>query len=101
MDRYLQLQALLNGIPGVTKAWFQEPSADQMVYPCIIFKLDRREVTHADDTPYRHTKRYQVTVIDRDPLGSIADAVANLPQCGFERRFVADKLYHDVFNLYF
>lgn len=101
MDRYLQLQALLNGIPGVTKAWFQEPSADQMTYPCIVFNLDRREVSHADNTPYRHTKRYQVTVIDRNPLGSIADAVANLPQCAFDRRFVANKLYHDVFNLYF
>jgi hypothetical protein len=101
MDRYLQLQALLNGIPGVTKAWFQEPSADQMTYPCIIFNLDRRETSHADNTPYRHSKRYQVTDIDKNPLGQSADAVANLPQCTFERRFVADKLYHDVFNLYF
>jgi hypothetical protein len=100
MDRYLQLQALLNGIPGV-KAWFQEPSADQMKYPCIIFKLDGRDASHADNTPYRHMKRYQVTVMDRNPLSTIPDAVANLPQCTFERRFVADKLYHDVFNLYF
>jgi hypothetical protein len=42
-----------------------------------------------------------VTVIDKNPLGPSADAVADLPQCAFERRFVANKLYHDVFNLYY
>jgi hypothetical protein len=101
MDRYLQLQAILNSIPGVKKAWFQEPSADNMEYPCIIFKLDSRGATHADNTPYRRTKRYQVTVIDKSPLSDIPDAVHSLPQCAFERRFVASSLYHDVFNLYF
>jgi len=100
-DRYLELQALLNGIPGVTKAWFQEPSANSMTYPCIIFKLDRRDTTHADNLPYRRTKRYQVTVIDRNPLSTIPDAVHSLPQCAFDRRFVVSGLYHDVFNLYF
>jgi hypothetical protein len=101
MDRRLQLQALLSGIPGVKKAFFQEPPADMMEYPCIIYHLDRRESSHADNTPYRHSKRYQVTVMDRDSTSTIPDAVADLPLCSFDRRFVVDKLYHDVFNIYF
>lgn len=72
-----------------------------MEYPCIIYKLDKRESTHADNAPYRKSKRYQVTVIDSDALSTIPDVVEDLPTCAFERRFVADKLYHDVFNIYF
>lgn len=72
-----------------------------MEYPCIVYHLDRRESTHADNTPYSHSKRYQVTVMDRDGLSTIPDAVANLPLCAFDRRFEVNKLYHDVFNLYF
>ncbi len=100
-DRRLQLQTILSGIAGVKKAYYQEPSTDLMEYPCIIYHLDRRGVDHADNVPYRHTKRYQVTVIDRSPDSSIPDAVANLPMCSFERRFTASKLTHDVFNLFF
>lgn len=101
MDRRLQLQAVLSGIPGVKKAYFQEPSADLMEYPCIVYHLDSRESIHADNTPYRHSKRYQVTVIDPSATSTIPDVVADLPLCSHDRRFQADKLYHDVFNLYF
>lgn len=72
-----------------------------MQYPCIIFHLDNREVRHADNLPYHKRKRYQVTVIDRNPISTIPDAVAAFPLCAFERQFVANQLYHDVFNLYF
>lgn len=72
-----------------------------MVYPCIIYDLDKREANHADNIPYRTAKRYQVTVIDRNGLSTIPDAVFNLPMCAFERRFKANSLYHDVFNVYF
>lgn len=101
MDRQPELQALLSGIPGVTKAWFQAPGSDSMTYPCIVYALDLRGVDHADNLPYRRTKRYQVTVMDRNPLSKIPDAVHGLPQCSFERRYVVNGLYHDVFNLYF
>lgn len=101
MDRRPQLQTLLSSLPGVKAAYFQEPPATMMVYPCILYKLDQRESRHADNTPYQKSKRYQVTVMDEEGQSLIPDAVADLPLCSFERRFVADRLYHDVFNLYF
>jgi hypothetical protein len=55
----------------------------------------------ANNLPFRHTKRYQVTVIDRDPDSLIPDKVAALPMCLHNRFFVANNLNHDVFNLYF
>ena len=97
----LQLQALLSGILEVKAAYFQAPPADKMEYPCIIYDLDDRETLFADNNPYRHTKRYQVTVIDRNPDSLIPDAVAALPLSSFSRRFTANSLHHEVFNLYF
>lgn len=101
MDQQPLLQTLLSSIAGVNKAYFEEPTADMMEYPCIIYKLDRRESLHANNAPYQKSKRYQVTVIDDDGLSLIPDAVADLPKCSHERRFVTSGLYHDVFNLYF
>jgi hypothetical protein len=101
MGSRLQLQTLLSGIPDVAKAYFQAPPADILEYPCIIYTVDDRESSFADNSPYRNTKRYQVTVIDRDPDTKIPDAIAALPLSRFSRRFVANKLHHEVFNLYF
>jgi len=101
MDRQPLLQTLLSSISGVKKAYFEEPTANMMEYPCIIYKLDRRESLHANNAPYQKSKRYQVTVIDDDGLSPISDSVSDLPKCSHERRFVASGLYHDVFNLYF
>lgn len=101
MGRREQLQTLLSEIPGVAKAYFQPPAADRMEYPCIVYDLDNRVTSFANNSPYRNSKRYQVTVIDRNPDSLIPDAVAALPLSSFSRRFVASQLHHEVFNLYF
>lgn len=72
-----------------------------MEYPCILYSLDDRGTLFAANSPYRHTKRYQVTVIDRNVKSKIPDEIAKLPMCSFDRRFTANNLYHEVFNLYF
>jgi len=64
----------------------------------------RRDVTDtrfADNGPYKHHKRYQVTVIDRNPDSVIPDRVAELPLCTHIQFFTADNLNHDVFSLFF
>jgi hypothetical protein len=95
----LELQEVLEAItPNV---YFQPPSNLQMAYPCIVFKRDFGDTEFADNQPYRYTKRYQVTVIDRDPDSDIRDKVAALPMCTDNRFYTADNLNHDVFNLYF
>lgn len=101
MDRRLMLQALLSAIPGVTKAYFQPPASLSMSYPCIVYERDSADTKFGNNLSYRYTKRYQVTVIDRDPDSAIPDAVAKLPMCTSSRHFTADNLHHDVFTLYF
>lgn len=72
-----------------------------MVYPAIVYERDFLDTQHADNAPYRQKKRYQVTIIDRDPDSPYPDAVAKLPLCTFVRHFKADNLNHDIYSLYF
>lgn len=101
MGQRLQLQALLELILGSRNVYFQPPANVQMNYPAFVYARDDVDTTFADNRPYRHTKRYTVTYIDRNPDSSIPDKVAALPLCSFSRHFVADGLNHDVYTLYF
>lgn len=100
MDR-LQLQSLLETLQASQNVYFQPPANTQIVYPCIVYKRDDITVAHADNIPYRLTKRYLVTLIDKNPDNPVVDRVAALPMCSYNRAFVKDKLNHDVFILYF
>jgi hypothetical protein len=101
MAERLELQALLSGIEGVKKAYFQEPPANMMEYPCIVYSVDNRNTAFANNLPYRSIKRYQVTVIDENPDSKIPDAVAALPTSTFSTRFKASNLNHEVYSIYF
>jgi len=101
MGRRLELQALLEQIPGVAKVYFQPPNNTQMEYPCIVYELDSDDVKYADNAIYRLTDRYLVTVIDRSPVSEIPGVVRRKPLCRFSRHFVSDDLHHNVFNLYY
>jgi len=101
MGQRLQLQDLLEEILGTEEVYFQPPTNVQIQYPCIIYERDIAVTQFADNDPYRYTKLYQVTVIDRDPDSKIPDKVAALRMCLHNRFFAANNLNHDVFNLYF
>jgi hypothetical protein len=96
-----QLQSLLESLLGSGNVYFQPPSNLVMQYPAIVYHRDFGDTEFADNKPYRHTLRYQVTVIDRSPVSGVRDKVAALPMCTYQRYFAADELNHDVFNLYF
>lgn len=101
MGQRLELQALLEGVLGSRNVYFQPPSNVQMKYPCIVYAQDNAKTEFAANSPYRYTKRYQVTVISRDPDTLIPDDVAQLPLSNLNRIFTADNLHQYVFNLYF
>lgn len=95
------LQILLETLLGSRNVYFQPPTNVVMNYPCIVYRRDDKITLHANDKPYKHRKRYQVTVIDRNPDSAIPDKIAELPLCSFDRFFTADNLNHDVFQLFF
>jgi len=101
MAQRLELQALLVDILGSQNVYFQPPPSIQMDYPCIVYQRDDRRVDYADDAPYRHRIRYQVTIIDRNPDSDLPQKIAELSLCSFDRFFTVDQLNHDVFTLFF
>lgn len=99
MASRLDLQTLLEGLTD--NVYFQTPTNSEMQYPCIVYKRDNSRSRFANNKPYSHAKRYQVTVIDRNPDSELPDAVEGLSYCAFDRHFAADNLNHYVFNLFF
>ena len=100
-NRREQLHEILVGILGSRNVYFQPPENTRMKYPAIVYERDYANVAHADNAPYRISKRYQLTIIDHDADSEIPDKVALLPQCSFIRHFETDELHHDIYNLYF
>jgi hypothetical protein len=99
MANRLELHDIL--LAMTPKVYFQPPENHQMEYPCIVYERDSEDTLFADNVPFRRTKRYSVTVIDRDPDSAIPDKVASLPMSSFDRHFTADDLNHDVFTIFF
>lgn len=101
MGQRLELQTLLEELAAPNQVYFQPPQNSAMVYPCIVYQRDDSFTQHADNLRYGHAKRYQVTVIDRNPDSEIAEAVEELPYTRFDRFFVTDGLNHTVFQMFF
>jgi hypothetical protein len=97
----LDLQEKLKDLLGSNNVYFQPPPSVVMQYPCIVYQRDSAVAVFADNQLYKNKKRYQVTVIDKDPDSDIPDKVAALPLCSYDRFFTADSLNHDVYNLFF
>lgn len=96
-----ELHTKLKSILGSDNVYFQPPPTLLMKYPCIRYNRDRISAEFADNNPYFHETRYQVTAISRDPDSDISMKLAKLPKCTHDRFYTADGLNHDVFNLFF
>lgn len=101
MGQRLELDTILRGVLGSTNVYFQAPPNNMMQYPCIVYALDDTKTDFADNSPYNISKRYQITVIDRNPDSLIPDDIAQLPLSSMTQAFTKDNLHHYVFTLYF
>ena len=70
------------------RCYYQRPT--RLEYPCIVYSLETADTKFADNRPYLHKKRYQVTVIDKNPDSSYPDIIAQWPLCLFDRTYKAD-----------
>lgn len=101
MGQRLELQTLLQNLLGSNNVYFQPPQNVQMNFPCIVYTRDFARTEFADNKPYRHKKRYQVTHIGQDPDSPIPDKLAEVPMSTFERHFTNENLHHDVYTIFF
>ena len=70
-----------------------------LLYPCIRYERNRIRNIHANGHVYLQHPSYTVTVIDKNPDSELTAVVSRLDQCRYDRPYVADNLYHDVFTI--
>ena len=101
MGKRLELQTLLELTLGSEHVYYQPPANVKMQYPCIVYQIDAARTEFAGNKPYKYDKRYQITIMHKDPDSDIPDRVAMLPKSTFDTHFTANNLHHSVFTLYF
>ena len=95
------LQVLFEELLGSRNVYYQPPESFKLNYPCIVYEWSDIHADSANNKAYRKHNQYTVTYIDEDPDSEIPDKLLELKYCGFDTRYTADNLKHDVFTLYF
>lgn len=72
-----------------------------MKYPCIRYEKEDIDIEYADDSNYSMRDMYSIMLISKDPDIDIPYKLLTLPLSSFDRRYVSDNLYHDVFTIYY
>ena len=101
MKNRADLQTLLENLLESRNVYFQPPSTLMMKYPAIVYGRNDINNHFANDSVYKQTCAYEITVIDKNPDSEITKKVSMLPMCRFNRNFKSDNLNHDVFTLYY
>lgn len=102
MASRLELHEKLCEILGNTKdVYFQPPASIKISYPAILYSLNDRKLKRADDNLYLTAKEYMITVITDDPEDELPDKVLHSfgGKIGYDRRYISNNLYHDVFTI--
>lgn len=82
--------------------YYQSPSNVTMKYPCIRCAFDGDFHLRADDKRYITYGKYTITNIYKSLTNRSYDVIMNaIPFVSFDRSYISDGLYHDVFTLYF
>lgn len=98
----LELHEILCGLLGNRHAYFQPPESLKLEYPCFVYERNPGYTSRADNKLYRYKQNYQLTYITDNPDTLMPLTVLQVfENCGYERTFVFENLYHHVFNLYY
>lgn len=102
MASRLKLHERLKEILGDEKVYFQPPASVKLSYPCIVYKLTNADIGYANDSCYKYSRRYQITLITKTPDSDLIDLIPfSLTHCTFTNYFVSNNLNHYVYDLYF
>ena len=94
-----ELSAILHEI--CDNVYFQPPANKKITYPCIIYKLDKVDVTFADNGVYKLMDEYSITYITRDPDDENIRKIVMLRYCTMSNTSCSDNLRNYYYKLYF
>lgn len=96
-----KLRSILEPYGASKNVYFQPPESVKLDYPCIIYQFETINLTRANNNIYGRKRRYQLTLIDKNPDSPLPDRLLDiLPTASHDNHFVNDGMYHDVFTIY-
>ena len=99
MGNYVDLGDKLKTV--VPNVYFQPPESVKLSYPCVVYSVSSIDHQYADNKTYIGKRRYQVTLITKDPADDRVDKIIDLFElCRFDRFFTSNNLNHNVFIIY-
>ena len=101
MSNRLELHEVLCSMLGSRNVYFQPPESIKMQYPAIVYSLYDIDNQFANNNSYMHSKKYSVTLMDKDPDSLIIDRLMSMPTCRFDRSYTQDNINHTAFVIYF
>ena len=103
MKTWSDLVEMLQSLMGSrVKVYYQPPENIKLQYPCIVVEMSNAIIHYADNAPYLKDKRYSLTLMCLDADNDeYVDKLLDLPMCTFDRRFINERIVHDVFTIYY
>lgn len=101
MGSRLDLHEELCTLLGSRNVYYQPPETVKMHYPAIVYSRNNLDNTFADNDIYMQDKRYEITVIDKNPDSEIVERMSRFHNPIFARHFCNDNLNHDTFYIYY
>ena len=101
MHSRTELQTELETKLGSRNVYFQPPENFKMKYPAIVYKRNPITNRHADNGVFSQAQGYTLTLISPNPLEPCIEKLSRMPTCRHASSYVADNLYHDVFEIYY
>lgn len=101
MDHRNEISEKLHTLPVNDEIHFQPPEDVKLVYPCIIYSFDGFRTFHGNDGKYLLREEYTVTHIYQDPIEELHSTILSLfNYVSYDRGYIADNLYHDVYSVF-
>ena len=101
MKRKNDIGKLLHTLPVQDEIHFQPSESVKLKYPCILYEFDGYRDFHGDDGRHIVRESFTVTHIYKDPTQNLRETIRSLfSYVRFDRVFIADNLYHDVYSVY-
>lgn len=102
LTKRLEFHTKLETVPRVKGIYFQRPPTMDMKYPCILYKGEPNIRYYADNGIYMKGTKYTLYYIHDDPDDDNVELLLTLfPYTTYDRQYVADGLYHDVYIIFF
>lgn len=100
MATRLELHEKLCTLLGSNNCYYEPPETLKLSYPCFIYDVDSIDQKMANNHHYLDTHQYAITYISKKKDLSICERFfESFPTSHYDRKYVADNLWHYVFTL--